>query len=258
MLLFVLSLALTIQSHSYHQSKFVHSANFITGGIYTLKSDVTGYFGLRTENRLLLEENSQLKNQLQLYEANQLQLTETDSSMAGFEFVYRPAEVINNSFSKANNYLTLKGGSNQGINPSMGVITANGIVGITDQVSPNYTTVLSLLNSKSSISVALKESGHFGSLIWDGGNPSTMQLIDISRQAPVKLGDTIITDGRSTIFPKDLLVGTVSDFKFDNSGNFYIIDVNLFNDMTRTRQVYVIENREAQEIQELESKSHDE
>lgn len=256
MLLFVLSLALTVQSHSYHKSKFVHSANFITGGIYTLKSDVTGYFGLRTENRLLLEENSQLKNQLQLYEAKQLQIK--DSTMPGFEFVYRPAEVINNSFSKANNYLTLKGGSNQGFKPLMGVITANGIVGITDQVSPNYTTVLSLLNSKSSISVALKESGHFGSLIWDGSNPSTMHLIDISRQAPVKLGDTIITDGRSTIFPKDLLVGTISDFKFDNSGNFYILDVNLFNDMTRTRQVYVIENTEAQKIQELESKSHDE
>ncbi|WP_339610568.1 rod shape-determining protein MreC, partial [uncultured Planktosalinus sp.] len=200
MLLFVFSLFLTIQSHSYHKSKFVHSANYVTGSIYSLRNEVTGYFGLRSENRLLLEENSRLKNQLQLFQNTQKK--PTDSVLSKFEYVYRPAEVINNSFSKANNYLTLKGGSNQGFQPSMGVVTVDGIVGITDQVSPNYTTVLSLLNSKSSISVALKESGHFGSLIWDGENPGTMQLIDISRQAPVKAGDTIITDGRSTIFPK--------------------------------------------------------
>ena len=34
LLLFSVSIVFTIQSHSYHKSKFINSANFLTGGIY--------------------------------------------------------------------------------------------------------------------------------------------------------------------------------------------------------------------------------
>jgi len=251
--LLAISLGLTIQSHSYHKSKFVHSANAITGSVYSIKSDITTYFGLRKENELLLKENSQLKNILQLSEKEQIAIS--DTALLELGFVYRPAEVINNNFSKANNFLTLKGGEKQGIKPGMAVITSNGIVGITDQVSSNYSTVLSILNSNSSISVQLKSTGHFGSLVWNGKDANVLQLIDISRQAPVAIGDSITTDGRSTIFPKNIPVGIVKDFTFDQSENFYIIDVALFNDMTRTENVYIIENKNAEEIKELENRS---
>lgn len=254
--LLAISLGLTIQSHSYHKSKFVSSANFLTGSIYTVKSDISTYFGLRKENEVLLEENSRLKNLLQLSENDEV--TIADSTLIELGFVFRPAEVINNNFSKANNFLTIKGGKNQGLKPAMGVITSNGIVGITDQVGANFSTVLSILNSNSSISVQLSKTGHFGSLVWNGKDPNVLQLIDISRQAPVAIGDTISTDGRSTIFPKGISVGTVNDFSFDQSENFYIIDIALFNDMTRTENVYIIENKNAEEIKELETRSTDE
>lgn len=254
--LLVISLGLTIQSHSFHKSKFVSSANFLTGSIYTVKNDITTYFGLREENKLLLEENSRLKNLLQLSKNDEV--TIADSALFEQGFVFRPAEVINNNFSKANNFLTLKGGKNQGFKPAMGVITSNGIVGITDQVSANFSTVLSILNSNSSISVQLKTTGHFGSLVWNGKDPNVLQLIDISRQAPVAIGDTISTDGRSTIFPKGIPVGIVNDFTFDQSENFYIIDVALFNDMTRTENVYIIANKNAEEIKELETRATNE
>ncbi|MCR9181307.1 MAG: rod shape-determining protein MreC [Flavobacteriaceae bacterium] len=251
--LFAISLGLTLQSHSYHKSKFVNSANSITGYIYSIKSDITTYFGLRKENELLLEENSRLKNLLQHTEKEGIAISDTAIFELGF--VYRPAEVINNNFSKANNFLTLKGGKNQGVKPEMGVITSNGIVGITDQVGANYSTVLSILNSNSSISVQLKRTGHFGSLVWNGKDPNILQLIDISRQSPVAIGDSITTDGRSTIFPKNIPVGIVKDFTYDQSENFYIIDIALFNDMTRTENVYIIENKNAEEIKELENRS---
>lgn len=254
--LLIVSLGFTIQSHSFHKSKFVNSANFFTGSIYILKAEITTYFGLQKENDLLLEENSRLKNLLQLTDKKEQELT--DSTLFGLDFVYRPAEVINNNYSKANNYLTLKSGEKQGVKPAMGVITNNGIVGITDQVSTNFSTVLSILNSKSSISVKLKSSGHFGSLVWNGKDPNILQLIDISRQASVAVGDTVTTDGRSTIFPKGIPVGSVKSYVLDQSENFFIIDLALFNDMTRTENVYLIENKRAEEIKNLEALSNDE
>lgn len=256
LLLFFISIGPTIYTSAFHKSKIVNSANFLTGFIYSAKNDITKYFGLRTQTGLLLDENSRLRNLLQLSENDKI--TISDSSFFGLDFVYRPADVINNKFSKTNNYLTINAGKKQGIAPAMGVITSNGIIGITYQVSKNYSTVLSILNFKSSISVNLKTSGHFGSLVWNGKDPNVVQLIDISRQATVALGDTISTDGRSTIFPKGIPVGTVKDFTFDQSENFYIIDVSLFNDMTRTQHVYIIENKRAEEIKELEALSSDE
>ena len=62
LLLFVISVALTIQSHSYHKSKFINSANFLTGGVYETVSNINQYFGLKSENEILLEENNRLKS----------------------------------------------------------------------------------------------------------------------------------------------------------------------------------------------------
>ncbi|PKP26894.1 MAG: rod shape-determining protein MreC [Bacteroidetes bacterium HGW-Bacteroidetes-2] len=257
--LLAISLSLTIQSHSYHQSKFVHSANFVSGNLLSLKHEITGYFGLRKENKLLAEENNRLRNQLELFtEASSLSVRISDSLTEDIPYYYRTAEVINNNYSKTNNYLTLKSGRKQGIQSEMGVISSQGIIGIVDQVSENFSTVLSILNSKSSISVKLKKSGHFGSLVWDGKLPNTLQLIDIARLASISIGDTITTDGRSTIFPKGLPVGVISNFKLDQGENFYIIDVTLFNDMTKTEYVYIIENKKAEEIKELETTTKNE
>ncbi|PIQ16923.1 MAG: rod shape-determining protein MreC [Flavobacteriaceae bacterium CG18_big_fil_WC_8_21_14_2_50_34_36] len=257
--LLTISLSLTIQSHSYHQSKFVHSANFVTGNLFSLKHEITGYFGLRKENELLAKENNRLRNQLEQFsETSTMSVRISDSLLEDIPYTYRTAEVINNNYSKTNNYLTLNSGRKQGIQSEMGVITSEGIVGIVDQVSENFSTVLSILNSKSSISVKLKKSGHFGSLVWDGKLPNTLQLIDVARLADISIGDTVTTDGRSTIFPKGLPVGVISGFNLDQGENFYIIDVVLFNDMTKTEHVYIIENRKAEEIKELEKTTKDE
>ena len=56
-LLFI-SLVFTIQSHSYHRSKFVNSANFLSGGIYNSLDNITEYFDLKVHNAQLVEENN--------------------------------------------------------------------------------------------------------------------------------------------------------------------------------------------------------
>src|SRR5690606_3438305 len=61
LLLFGLSLFFTIQSHSYHKSKFINSSNFITGTVYESANSVGKYFNLTKENKALLEENKMLK-----------------------------------------------------------------------------------------------------------------------------------------------------------------------------------------------------
>lgn len=254
LLLFSVSIALTIQSHSYHRSKFINSANFFTGGIYESANNVTSYFDLKTQNEILVEENKTLRAQL----LNGLDSTETlssiiDSTTYNGRYKIESAKIINNNYSATKNYLTINKGEKNGLKEDIAVITSKGIVGIIDNTSNGYARVLSILNTKSRINAQLKSSNHIGSLIWNGKSSEIVQLTDISKFAPVKQGDTIVTGGQSSIFPQGIPIGIVDNFVLDIGGDTYTVDVKLFNDMTNLSHVYIIENLDAREIQQLES-----
>ena len=84
-----------------------------------------------------------------------------------------------------------------------------------------------------------------------------MQLIDIPRLAPVTIGDTIVTGGKSTIFPEGILIGTVKNFKMTEDKNSKYLNIQLFNDMTNLEHVYLINNIDANEIINLEKEIKD-
>ncbi len=254
--LFFISFVLTIQSHSFHKNKFLNSANYFSGEIYSIKSNITSYFDLRRENNLLLEENALLRKQLESYRSSSVN-KDIDTSALSSKFQFVTAKVINNSFYKSKNFLTINKGSQKGIDIDMGVISSKGLIGIIKNTSENYATVQSILNTKSQINTKLKNSNHFGSLVWNTKNPSVVQLIDIPRLAPIEIGDTIITGGKSTIFPEGILVGTIYDFNLNEDKNSYTLNIKLFNDMTNLEHVYIIGNKDAQEIKSLEKEQED-
>ncbi|MFK2819553.1 rod shape-determining protein MreC [Flavobacteriaceae sp. LMIT009] len=249
LLLFSISLFLTFQSHSYHKSKFINSANFLTGGVYESVNNISGYFGLKKENELLQQENNRLKSIL--YNANKDTLIVNYQGVLQDQFNFKAARVYKNSYSNTNNYLTINKGTRDNIKQDMGVITSQGIVGIIDNVSNKYARVMSILNSNIRVNAQLKKTDHFGTLSWNGSSPYIAQLTDLPKQAPVMVGDTIITGGLSTIFPKGIPIGTITSFKEDETENYFEIDVALFNDMTSIGHVYIIENLDAEEISKL-------
>ncbi len=261
-LLFALSVALTINAHSYHKNKYIGSANAVAGKVYTARNNVQSYFGLDDENELLVKENLRLREIIEGLKAETgfkaIDTTSFDSLIRASVFKFIPAKVINNSYSKSKNNLTLNQGLNDGIENDMGVVTASGIVGIVNSTSARFATVQSILNTQSKINVKLKKSSHFGTLIWNTKNPNIVQIVDIPRLAPLKMGDTIVTGGKSTIFPEGLLVGTLIDFSSDKDDNYYLVNVKLFNDMTSLSHVYMVKNKESEEIILLEKSVEDE
>ncbi|NRD23131.1 rod shape-determining protein MreC [Winogradskyella litoriviva] len=256
LLLFSIAIALTIQSHSYHRSKFINSANFLTGGVYGTMNSVDQYFNLKTENEILAEENKQLREQL-LNSKFQTDSSFIDSSYSKSLYKITIADVYKNSYSSTNNILTLNKGRKDSIKEDFGVMTSNGIIGIIANTSNNYSTAISILNTKSKINAKLKSSNHIGSLTWDGKSTRLVQLEDVSQYAPIKIGDTIETGGESSIFPKGIGIGTISDFESDISGDTYTIEVKLFNDMTNLGTVYILESINRPEILNLENSSNE-
>ncbi|AVR44307.1 rod shape-determining protein MreC [Christiangramia fulva] len=255
--LFAVSLFLTIQNHSFQKSRFISSANVVTGGVYSWANNLNAYLHLDEYNERLLEENNKLRNIISNINDSISVEKQLDSTSFQGDYMFRTARVINNNFAKVDNYLTLNRGEKSGIEPEYGVITSQGIVGIVDRVNDHYSRVISILNSRSRINAQLKKTDHFGSLIWNGKDPNVVQLIDVPRQAPLQKGDTIITGGRSLIFPQGLPIGKITDFKLDQTQSYYTIDVKLFNDMTNIGYVYVIENLNKDEIKALEKDNNE-
>lgn len=246
LILFFVASAITTQSHDYHKSKFLNSSNHISGSIQGVFSAIGNYFNLKKENALLLDENNRLKSQ-----AFNSKRAFIDTLNFDRKFKLTTALVNKNSYKYLENYITLNVGENGGIKEDFGVITSKGIVGIIDQTSSKYARVLSVLNTKSKINAKLKQSNHFGTLGWDGVSHNSVQLNDIQDLAVIAVGDTVVTSGFSYIFPENIPIGTVKSFELNDTKDLYVINVQLFNDMTNLRHVHVIENLDFDELQKL-------
>lgn len=252
LLLLGISLSLTIQFHSFHRSKIISSANFISGGVYEKINSVEEYLNLREQNEQLAWENANLKSMLFKMQ-DSAKVPNLDSLKGIIPEDLIVSKVIHNSFNVYENFLTLNSGDKDGVKPDMGVINSLGIVGIIDNVSKNYATVISILNTKSKINAKIKHSDHFGTLTWDGKNTGFVQLTDVPRLASIRKGDTIVTGGQSVIFPENIGIGIIEKIQIPtNKNHYYYIDVKLFNDMTNLGHVYIIKTEYSEEIKNLE------
>ena len=248
LLLISLSILLLQRSSAYHRSLVANVSIFFSAQLSDLVNYFTSYSKLRETNKRLLKENHILLDQI-LFERKLPSDTLTFSSI--------PLQVIRNSFMNSYNYITIKGGKNIGVKNEMGLVTAQGIVGVVQFTQARYTQAISILNKDLKINAKLKNSNHFGSLTWPGDDPTKMKLFDVPKTATIKVGDTIQTGGMSTIFPPNLLIGSISNFVDDPSKSFYDIEVSLFQDMTNLGTVFAINHPLSEEVQSVQQLSNE-
>jgi len=252
LLLEFVAIFFTINNNSFHKSKFISSANKITGGLYEKTSQISNYFNLKQQNEELVLENNNLKKLVEKYTSKSdstITRTLIDTVKYRQKYTYTSSKVHRNSYHNQNNFILINKGKDQGVKREMAVVNSKGIIGITDDVSSNYSRVQSILNSNSKINAKLKNSFHFGTLVWNGQDYNVVQLEDIPRQANIKVGDTIITGGKSTIFPEGILIGTIQEI--DTKSNTNSIDIKLFNDMSNIGHVYIITALDKEELRTL-------
>ncbi len=134
----------------------------------------------------------------------------------------------------------------------MGVVDPNNaVVGVITEVSGNYAVVMSLLHKDSRLNGKLLKGGETGTLHWDGVEPNIITINDIPKSAKVAKGDTIITSGFSSSFPKGMMIGTVTEVVPEKSKNTFIIKFRSSANFYNLQYVYVIDNRQQQEVDKL-------
>ncbi len=255
-LFFVLEVAAFIiiyRFNNYQKASFVNYTTGVTSSFYTAVSNTNEYFNLRSVNDSLQVENARLHAQLiTSYYKNSFNATLVNDTVYKQQYEYIPAQVVSNSVTKRNNYITLNRGRLHGIEPEMGVISDNGIVGIVMNVSDHYCTVLSLLNNNCKISAKVEKNGAFGSLVWEGDDPKFALLKDVNKHVPLMVNDKIITSNFSKLFPEGIAIGKIYAHTLDAGDNFHRIKVELNTDFSTVSTVYVIRNVLKQEQETLE------
>jgi len=238
--------------NSYYQHSKIVGSIRLAKGMADEKLDAWQfYFSLRETNEQLAHENNLLRNRLEEYQrqASPPQAIVMDTLQRPV-YSYISATVVNNSVHKMHNYLMLHAGSDDGVQPDMGVIVHNGVVGTVISVSAHYSLVQSLLNIDGGANARLTRSGEFGPLFWNGANYREVILTDIQQHKSVAIGDTVVSSGNSDFFPPGIPIGTVKDIS-SRRGNYHEIAVTLFADFKQLRHVQVVQHLYRREIESL-------
>jgi len=245
------------EQNAIFNSSFSAFSNSVTGNFDNVSQFVSLSSvadNLARENATLLQERDNALF-IQTIQRDSIPIPEKEQM-----YTFTAAKVTSNSTNRNNNSLTINRGANHGIKRSMGIVGtgSNGIIGIVKNTTANYARVLPILHSQSKISSSIKRNNFFGSLIWKGGDPTKVNLVDIPKHAKLIKGDTIQTSGYSSIFPEGIMIGTIDTFWLQEGTNFYEIKVNLSNDLSKVKYVYVVENLMKSELEALEKEVSDE
>lgn len=190
------------------------------GSVYNFSGKVKSYLHLSQENEKLTQRLAAIE--LQYIELQrQVAYAQADSTPQSFyvtdsitippSFTFCTAQVISSTINRLQNLAILNRGKVDGIEPQMGVISANGVAGIISSVGDNYSVMIPLINPDLKLSCKIKRTGFVGTLSWNLPGDTHLELTNLPRHASFNPGDTIVTSGFSSIFPPNIYIGTIEN-----------------------------------------------
>ncbi len=263
LILQVLCIVMIVQYSKYHQAMFGNSANRITGKVNAQYDRIEYYFQLKRTNDSLVKANETLYNKLasnyNLPDSGSKQMIDSiriDSILQYRKFNYINAKVVANSVTSQSNFVVLQSPQIAQMRVGMGIVGPNNeVVGVITDISGEFAVVMSLLHKDSKISGKLLKTGETGTISWDGKYPNLVTLTGIPKSTKIAKGDSVITSGFSTVFPKGLLLGRVDEVYLETSTNNYKIIVRTAANFHNLEYAYVINNLQQATIEKLLEKA---
>lgn len=260
------------RSTHYARARLLAKATQVVGAGHDALAGIRRYFRLERENRDLIEYTARLQQRLSAYETADKTLFEitaeapTTDSLAtdapetpdaiqrilnNPQYRTLTAAVISSTISKPENFFVLNRGTRDGVKREMAVISASGaIVGYVVHCTKGYSIALSVLSSSFRTSGMLSGSTYRGSIYWDGADPHTVLMGDLSKYADPQPGREIETNG-SLFFPDGVKIGRILDAQLDETGTTYTVRVELDARLSGLSHVILVENRDLDEIHSL-------
>lgn len=243
LLLQLFVLGLFFNSKNFHRAQMMNTSSGMIGWFVEKKHNITKHFSLSEANDSLAAENAELMSKLpESFYRLQDRMFYINDTLYEQQYQYVPAQVINSSNNKRDNYFTLNKGSKAGITENMGVISKDGIVGFVIDVSEHYAVVKTVLSENINISVKMAKNNEHWLLKWDGKDNTIAQINGVTRDIDIKEGDEIVTRGNKGIFPEGQLVGTVDQLISIDGKSTLNVNIKLGVNFSSVYHVFVVKN----------------
>lgn len=202
-------------------SKVVYGIDATLGSISGFITQGTSYFGntkkLNEKVEALEKELEQTKiamqemNTLEIENADLKELLNIKEKYNHFEKIY--ANVITRSLDNWNETFVINKGSKDGVKEKQTVIAAEGLVGYISNVEEQTSTVTTILDPSSAVSVEISNINKLALVKGDFTLKSKgrLKLTNIPIDTELAVGETIYSSGIGELYKKGIPVGIISD-----------------------------------------------
>lgn len=177
------------------------------------------------------EQNKQLRAEIEQLRAQNLEASEAVAenqrlrALLGYkesakQFDLMAARVIGRESATWSSMVVINRGAADGLADDMAVVTELGLVGHVSEVGLNSSKVQLILDPRSSVGTLVQrpESRVLGIVEGDLNNPTMPRMVNIPKDADVKVDDVIVTSGFGGVYPKGIVVGHIREIKNDEGG----------------------------------------
>lgn len=233
--------------------------------------NISDYLHLKEVNEKLLEENVNLRNQLNYnYTArhkgsstknevvgnvSSLNTEKTNDSSIEFfkQYEWLKTEVVDLVKKQNNIFLIIRGGKNHGIVENMALVSAQGVAGNIMKVYDNYSIATTLFNEKTKIIGKVLSNNTFCALEWSELEPNILICKNFPLNTNIKIGDTIITSNYSVKYPPDLPIGVVDGMTENKQNREMALKIKPFVNYHLLSQMYIIKNQDHHILENIKS-----
>lgn len=194
---------------------------------------------LEEENKRLLKEMGALSYKEQMFDQLRKENQELKRILE-FRFNYPkyivPAEIMRKTPEEVNLSYGIGKGLSDGVEKNAPVISFNGLVGKVLKVNQNTSVIQTLKNYNSAVSVKDTRSKEQGILKWD----KKFFVDGMPQYADIRKGDTIVTSGVGSVFPRGLPVGVVTNVKKQPDDYSLGVEIFTFDDLDKIDVVFIV------------------
>ncbi|MBQ8746310.1 MAG: rod shape-determining protein MreC [Clostridia bacterium] len=190
---------------------------YITNAVDGFVSYYTKFDDLVSENAALKKENAALRDRL--YNAEEIEKTNDylsrflEMKRAHTDFTFAEANVIGSGSGNYMTVFTVDRGTAHGIQQGMPVVSDTGVIGYVDEVGLTWAKIRTLIESSSSIGGYIERTGELGLIEgnFDLSAEGLCEITYLAADSDIRVGDRILTSGYGSVYPRDLVIGTVTE-----------------------------------------------
>lgn len=225
---------------------FRSAATALTNTVERYYSYMFKYEALEAENQVLKAQIAQMEDVARQADATSREnerLRKTIKLQNAHEsYVLQDAYIIGWSSTDFTSVLTINRGSDAGIASNMCAVTETGeVVGLVTQVGKNYAEVKTVLDSTLEISSTISSSGYNGMVKggYMNGTEKLLKMDYLPSAAIIRNNQQVVTSG-STVYPRGLIVGSVVDAGFEQTGVAKYALLKSAADIDSLEQIFII------------------